>query len=394
LGICEASSESLNGSTKPRQLQARHRSTPITEIPAHSPADYRAVVERRIALIESDPSIGLIERPEYKRRWSMPPWEELEKQALRGWLLDRLEDSRFWTADDPRLVSARQLADTARRDADFLSVAELFAGHHGFDLEALVTELVSKEAVPFLAAFRYAETGLRKRAQWEETWEKQRREDAIDAEVARRRDEFHWAAAARLHPRHDDETAEAWSDRLASVATTPEVQACADRMIEDEQKRRKKEEVDDIPVPPKYRTADFQTQDYWRLRGGLDVPKERFVSFPQCHRDTDGSPVVTWAGYDHLARARAIATYYIERKETDGWSPERLKPLLAGLAELLPWLRQWHNGYDPEAGLRLGDYFAEFVRDESRSLGMTGADLAAWAPPATPRRGRNRRAAA
>ena len=75
-------------------------------------------------------------------------------------------------------------------------------------------------------------------------------------------------------------------------------------------------------MPPKYGKPDFQAQDYWRLRGGLDVPKERFVSFPQCHGDTDGSPVVTWAGYDHLARAKAIAAYYIERKETDGWATD------------------------------------------------------------------------
>src|SRR5208283_4250021 len=91
----------------------RHRSTPITEIPGHWPADYRAVVELRIAIIESDPNIGLVERPEYKRRWSMPPWEEMEKLALRGWLLDRLEEPRMWPADDPWLVSTRQLADAA-----------------------------------------------------------------------------------------------------------------------------------------------------------------------------------------------------------------------------------------------------------------------------------------
>ncbi len=71
---------------------ARHRSTPITDLPTHWPADYRAVVERRIALIESDSTIGLIERPEYKRRWSSAPWEEMERDALRAWLLDRLED--------------------------------------------------------------------------------------------------------------------------------------------------------------------------------------------------------------------------------------------------------------------------------------------------------------
>jgi hypothetical protein len=48
----------------------RHGSTPITEIPAQWPEAYRRVVQRRIELIESDKSIGLIERPEFKRRWN------------------------------------------------------------------------------------------------------------------------------------------------------------------------------------------------------------------------------------------------------------------------------------------------------------------------------------
>ena len=33
----------------------RHGSTPITEIPAHWPADYRELVQRRLDLIESHP---------------------------------------------------------------------------------------------------------------------------------------------------------------------------------------------------------------------------------------------------------------------------------------------------------------------------------------------------
>ena len=32
--------------------------------------------------------------------------------------------------------------------------------------------------MPFLPVLRYTDTGLRKRAQWEDTWELQRREDA------------------------------------------------------------------------------------------------------------------------------------------------------------------------------------------------------------------------
>jgi hypothetical protein len=74
----------------------RHRSTPSTELPGHWPDDYRCLVERRMALIESDQYINLIERPEYKRRWNTEPWEEQEKRALRNWLLDRLEDERYW----------------------------------------------------------------------------------------------------------------------------------------------------------------------------------------------------------------------------------------------------------------------------------------------------------
>jgi hypothetical protein len=379
----------------------RHRSTSITDLPTHWPAEYRAVVERRIELIESDPTIGLIERPEYKRRWSSPTWEEMEQDALRAWLLDRLEDGRLWPSDDPRLVSTNQLADLLRRDADFLTVAGVYRGRPDFDLEALVAELVAKEAVPFLSVLRYSETGLRKREQWEQTWELQRREDAIDTEVAARCPDF--MARAELaaqeswrgfNPRRPAETPEAYAARMAAGVDAKAAEEQADRLIAQEQARRKREEVGQIPVPPKYRTPDFQSQDFWRLRGGLDVPKERFVSFPGCHRDADGSLVVTWAGYDHLARARAIAAYYLERREADGWPGERLVPMLAGLIELLPWLRQWHNDYDPDTGERMGDYFAAFVNEEARSLGMTEAAVAAWKPAAAPRRGRGRRAAA
>ncbi len=69
----------------------RHGSTCITEIPAEWPQRHRRVVARRIELIESDPNIALIERPEYKRRWNTEPWESQLKCALRECPLDRLE---------------------------------------------------------------------------------------------------------------------------------------------------------------------------------------------------------------------------------------------------------------------------------------------------------------
>jgi hypothetical protein len=77
-------------------------------------------VEQCIALIESDRNIGLIERPEYKRRWSWTPWEEQERDALRGWLLDRIEalfsgrigpETAGVQAPEPKVTATVRLAD-------------------------------------------------------------------------------------------------------------------------------------------------------------------------------------------------------------------------------------------------------------------------------------------
>jgi SAM-dependent methyltransferase len=296
----------------------RHGSTPITELPTLWPAEYKQLVQRRIALIESDRFVGLVERPEYKRRWNWDRWEDLEREALRTWLLDRVEDARYWPDRTPR--SAAELADVATRDADLMQVAQLYAGRIDVDLTEMVSTLVKDEAVPYLAAWRYTDSGLRKREAWERTWALQRREDAG-------------------------------------------------------------EDVGTIAVPPKYGQPDFADKASWKLRGKLDVPKERFVAYPGLGRDTDPTPLVGWAGWDHLESAQALAAVYEQRRAVDGWTGDRLTPLLAGLAELVPWLKQWHNDVDPATGLRLGDFFADYVRSEAANHGLSAEDLAAWRPP-------------
>src|SRR5690606_25293212 len=117
--------------------------------------------------------------------------------------------------------------------------------------------------------------------------------------------------------------------------------------------------------------ADFATGAAWRLRGKLDVPKERFIAYPGAGRDTDPTPLVGWAGWDHLQAAQALAALYEERRTRDGWDTPRLTPLLAGIAELVPWLRQWHNHPDPATGLALGDFFADFVTTETHTHHLT-----------------------
>ena len=154
----------------------RHGSTPVTELPVSWPEAYRKLVQRRIAAIESNRDIALIERPEYKRRWNLPTWDELESAALKTWLLDRMEGHNIWK--DRTLVSCAQLRDTLARDRDWQSVAEIYHGATIDDLDKFVIDLALPEAVPFLPGLRYTETGLRKRAEWEETWKLQREEDA------------------------------------------------------------------------------------------------------------------------------------------------------------------------------------------------------------------------
>lgn len=366
----------------------RHGSTPITELPAHWPADYRAVVEGRIALIESDRNIGLIERPEFKRRWNTPAWDDLEKAALREWLLDRLEQPAFWPANagtHPQLTSTAKLAERAQADPDFMQVAALYAGHADFDSAQLVAELVAGEAVPLLPVQRYTEDGLRKRAQWEDTWVLQRREDAIDAEIDRQEEARRLELMAIVT--RAAEGAEPNADALAWVRQE------LDKTFIPLRKDRKAREVGPIPVPPKYKSSDFLKADFWRLRGGLDVPKERFVSFPGAERGADGSLVIAWAGWNHLQLATALAGYYGEMKDNEGWEPARLQPLLAGLLELVPWLEQWHNDIDPEFGQRMGTYYRGFVTEDARALGFTLDDLRAWKPAVVAtKRGRKRAA--
>ena len=143
----------------------------------------------------------------------------------------------------------------------------------------------------------------------------------------------------------------------------------------------------DIEIPGKYAVSDFRDANFYRLRGRLDVPKERFISYPGCESDNDDEPVYGWAGWDHLERAKALASLYLNRKDIEGWTTDRLTPMLAGLLELIPWVKQWQNEPSEEfGGLRLGDYYEQFLDGECRLHGLTQDDLSAWRPAKKTRR--------
>jgi hypothetical protein len=374
---------------------ARHDSSPITEFPDEWSDEYKQIVQRRIDLIASDRNIGLIERPEFKRRWNAEPWEQRQKKAFTNWLLNRLEsyfdldgrmnDEEVVTAHpslrEPGLTNVAKIADVAKQDKDFIQVAEIYVGRMDFDVANLVSELIAAESVPGLPVLRYKPSGLDKRAAWERTWDLQRLEDGVDAIFENERvrqietDNLEpvlrsFVAALQIDeeikPRVLAEAIDAvvrWKMNLVSAT--------------DAAKRVKQKAVGEFPVPPEYTSADFRSNIFWHLRGKLDVPKERWVSFPYCESE-DGTLVIAWAGYDHLQLARAIAERYEHAKEFEGRKPV---PLLACIGHLIPWLKQWHNELDPTFGARLGDYFESYVAEEAKALGMSMERVMAWTPP-------------
>ena len=277
---------------------------------------------RRLELVETDPRLQLFETAENKRRWPPIDYTSKLQTALRGWILGSLEGI---VSDDQKptaIVSVREMAQQIGRSQRDCAVMECLTGETAPEYENVVFSLIDSESVPFLAALRYTDVGLEKHMAWRELWDLQRREDAGES-------------------------------------------------------------MGDLPKPPKYTSSDYQKGEYWNLRGTLDVPRERFILYPGAETENDTSPWIGWAGWDHLQRATALSGLYQQRKTEEGWGPDKLTPLLAGLHELVPWLIQWHNDPDPNfGGQRLGHFFRDFVAGEVQQLGLHLGVLEDWRPTA------------
>lgn len=310
----------------------RHHSTPVAEIPDTWPEAQRTAAQQRLDLMASAKSIKLLEAPEYKRRWSDDLWADKVHEALGDWLLTRLETPELWRRSDgmPQPRTIRELAADVETDpnlADVLSVLPLWSTRRGATVEKMLDDLLKDEAVPYVASLRYKKRGFAKRAEWEATWDAQRREDAGEI------------------------TAE------------------------------------EVPVPPNYSKEDM-VPAVWKHRGKLDVPKERFISYPGASPEGDSTLLLGWAGWNDLDKGLAIFSTFADRADEDAGT-ETLAGILAGLVEVLPWVKQWHNDLDPQFNLKMSDYLEAQLTEAARSLSIPVEDIPAHAPkPAT--RGRKK----
>ncbi|MGI2111256.1 BREX-2 system adenine-specific DNA-methyltransferase PglX [Shewanella frigidimarina] len=336
----------------------RHASKRIMSIDDF-PKSYRDLLNKRWKSIEKNKSISTVETITNKRRWNSESIAELESNFFNEWVLNKIE-KMLCEISPPLLITVSQLIDLMQKDREICDVLNSNEGKLFSDIRSYMSTLIESDSCPVGSAYRLKESGWRKFKVWQETWHKQRQEDAIDVEFG-------------------------VDQPLSEEDASNEEKLVAYNMGKAKAAAKKVEVVGEVPLPPKYAAGDFRKLSYWSLRGKLDVPKERFISLPGCEKDGDSTLVIGWAGMNHLQRATAIATWYLDRKETDGWEVEKLKPMLVAIDELIPWLKQWHNDIDPEFGERMGDYYEGFLLEEMRMLDVTKDDLLAWEPVLSPK---------
>ncbi|WP_394255773.1 BREX-2 system adenine-specific DNA-methyltransferase PglX [Pseudoclavibacter helvolus] len=302
---------------------ARHGSTPTNSIPPAWPEDYQVLMRQRLRVINSEPAIRLLEKPDFKRRWAASSWDDQVAEALRVVILDQLDSVHLWQdAQGPAARSVADLADMLKGDNVLHQLVTVLAGGAEVDLAKVLASLVTEEAVPYLATHRYKPSGLEKFRTWQHGWDLQRREDAG-------------------------------------------------------------EEVD-IPVPPRYGDKDFAHKAFWKARGKLDVPKERFILYPDFGREGDGTVVLGWAGWDHKDQALALAREVLTQ-DALGADDELLTQMVAGLVELEPWVHQWHSDMDVSFGVSPADAISGIIDQQLGRLESTREEVTAWEAPAAKR---------
>jgi hypothetical protein len=279
---------------------SRHGHDRVTEVPAHYSAAHRACLEERLARIDEDPRLQLLETAAFKRRWQTPDLDAEARDAAERWLLDSLEDL-FAPTDSaspvnhiargrlaaPNVYRLETIVNEWQKDPRVAAVCGIYSGGGtSVDIALVAERLLRGHGLPDNPRRLYTAEGLRKRDAWKQTWHLQD--------------------------------------------------------LEDQQQPLPPEYGGRIPLPPKYDKGDFQA-DAFAVRGKLDVPRERFIRFDDLRIRAYG-----WNGWRDRERAIAQAEAYalaegdVERPlpEPSVNDPRRCGPTM-GLWESLGDLKRW-----------------------------------------------------
>jgi hypothetical protein len=243
------------------------------------------VWQKRVCAIKKSERLQMMETSLFKRAWRDTEQNLPEPQfrvsrdtsMLSEWLATRIEE---WAMTRSSPFTIPHLVAAVQDDRCVLRVAEVLAGKPDFSLDALVAELVQTDAVPLHPFHVYTQEGLAVRESWAKTWEQQRREDSG-------------------------------------------------------------EKVETTPTPSRYsqgsrgKPRHFLKVEYWKLRGDLDLPKERFVAFTEVPGRGRAETLYGWAGWTPVQRLKALLLID-EELEDSGFALSDRIGLLDNAWRLLP----------------------------------------------------------
>jgi hypothetical protein len=222
---------------------------PSTDVPDTYSQRTRETILRRTAVLERSDTLALIEVPECKRKWEWPSFDDALASASFDWFsnaIERVIERKGKPLPPAHIVAALQ--DNER----FLALASRYQDRRDTDVAGLVEGILVAESVAAHPLHTYTDAGLAKRAAWEDVWIAQRKEDLGEKVL---------------------------------TAMVP---------------------------PPEYsqgsrgKSTDFLRNEYWQLRGKLDVPKERFIAFTEVPGRSGSETLYGWAGWTPVQRLRAI----------------------------------------------------------------------------------------
>lgn len=211
---------------------------------------------RRVATLEASEHLKVLETTVYKRAWrdselNVPESKyrsDRDRDELLQWLTNHAEN---WARTRTLVFTRAQLVAALQDDDAVLRVCEVLTGRRDFNLDEIVAEILGAWALPNHPYHIYTESGLTKRAAWEDLWAAQRREDAGQSKG-------------------------------------------------------------ELSAPPEFsqgsrgKTTDYLRPEYWRLRAKLDVPQEMFLLFSEVPGRTSVESFYGWAGWSPQQRLKAL----------------------------------------------------------------------------------------
>ncbi len=254
----------------------RQSLTPVVDIPDRYTGPMRETMERRLALIEADPTLGVLEQPVYKRRWAFQRWESMLVTAAETHVLDRIDAV---VRERVRLFSLDELLDRLRTDTSAMAAAPYAKTPSDIDLTATVSRLLARESIPDNPARLFIPQGLAK---------------FVGAQTAATASAGSLPEARPFLPGERVDWKRVW--RL--------------------QEREDADEHPEVAVPPPFVIADYLHPNGWRIRGKFNIPNERVIVY-----DEVTPKRYAWGGWIASERAAlSMEIFELRGREPDGAS--------------------------------------------------------------------------